>query len=121
MSQSDLILAPESLEALLGMMGDLAPVLGPRAAGGLAKVRAHLEQAVAARHLGERQGALRAITHAMRELSELAGLLDPEEAAMMRAIAGQFEAALRRGDPGDAARSVDVMRQRSGAAPKPKE
>jgi hypothetical protein len=117
----ELILAPESLEALLGTLGDLGPVLGPQAAGGLAAVRSHLERAAAARRAGERDRALGAIGDAMRDLAALADLLGPEEATMMRAIAARFQGALRRGDAGEAARSVDMMRERSGATPRPKD
>ncbi len=53
-----------------------------------------------------------------RAFEELADTLDPQEAAMMRAIAGQFEQALRRGDAAHAADSVDAMRKRSGAVKK---
>jgi hypothetical protein len=118
MAREDLVLAPESLEALLGGLGDLAPVLGPHAAPGLATVRARLEEAAAARRRGDRDAAVTATLAAMRGLAELATGLDAQEAAMMRGIASRFESALKRGDPGEAAQSVDLMRQRSGAVPK---
>jgi hypothetical protein len=118
MAREDLILAPESLEALLGGLGDLQHALGPGAAAGLASVRKRLQEAVTARQDGDRDRAVAAITAAMRELAELATALDPQEAAMMRAIATQFETALRQGDPGSAVESVDRMRERSGAVKK---
>jgi hypothetical protein len=118
MAREDLILAPETLEAILGGLGDLAPALGPEAARGLEAVRARLLEAQAAREGGDRDRAIAAITHAMRELAELAQAIDPAEASMMRAIAGQFDSALRRGDAGQAAKSVDLMRERSGARKK---
>jgi hypothetical protein len=118
MAQSDLILAPESLEALLGGLGEIVTALGPSAAGGMAAVRARLEAAVAARHAGERDRCIAEITAAMQALAGLADALDPREAALMRAVASQFEGALRRGDAAEAAQSVDRMRDRSGARKK---
>lgn len=113
-----MILAPESLEALLGGLGDVAVALGPAARGGIGTVRTYLEQALAARQAGDRYRAVAAVTGAMRALAGLADALDPREAAVMRAIAGQFEVALRHGDSGGAVQSVDVMRERSGARKK---
>jgi hypothetical protein len=118
MARDDLLLAPESLEALLAGLRDLAVVFGPQAAPGLARVRGRLEQAVAAQKAGRRDEAVTEITAAMRLLAELAATLDPQEAAMMRAMAAQFEGALARGDAAHAAESVDAMRKRSGAVKK---
>jgi hypothetical protein len=118
MSREELILAPESLEALAHGLGDLATALGPQAGPGLSAVRARLDEAVAARRDGDRDRAVAAITAAMLELARLADVLDSGEAAMMRAVAAQFETALRRGDAGVAAQSVNVMRERSGARKK---
>jgi hypothetical protein len=118
MSREDLILAPESLEALVSGLGDLGPALGPGAAPGLEAVRMRLREAIAARGDGDRDRAVAAITAAMRELARLADALDPREAAMMRAVAQQFETALRRGDSGQASQSVNLMRERSGARKK---
>src|SRR5690554_5238834 len=102
MAQEDLLLAPESLEALIQGIGDLRLALGPEAADGLAAVRAQLERALAARRDGDRDRAISEILGAMGRLSELAVHLDPEEAKMMRAIAGQFESALRAGRAAEA-------------------
>jgi len=118
MAREDLLLAPETLEALVAGLGDLALALGPQAAPGLARVRATLEQALAAQKAGDAARAIGAITGAMHLLAELATTLDPQEAAMMRAIAGQFESSLRRGDSAHAADSVDTMRKHSGAVKK---
>jgi len=118
MSREDLLLAPESLEALIAGLGDIALALGPQAAPGLAGVRDRLQQAVGARKTGDTARAIAEITAAMRLLAALAETLDPQEAAMMRAIAGQFESALRRGDAAHAADSVDTMRKHSGAVKK---
>ncbi len=118
MAREDLLLAPESLEALIAGLGDLGLAFGPQAAPGLAKVRTQLETALAARKGGDTARAVEAITAAMRTLAELADVLDPREAAMMRALAGQFEGALKRGDAAHAAGHVDEMRKHSGAVKK---
>ncbi|MEW6272589.1 MAG: hypothetical protein AB1689_25195 [Thermodesulfobacteriota bacterium] len=118
MAKEDLLLAPESLEALIAGLAELGVVFGPQAAPGLAQVRGRLEHAVAAQRAGQRERAITEITAAMRLLAELASTLDPQEAAMMRALAGQFESALARGDAAHAAESVDAMRRRSGAVKK---
>lgn len=118
MAREDLLLAPESLEALIAGLGDLGPAFGPQAAPGLAQVRSLLEAALGARKAGDTARAIEGITSAMRTLAGLADALDPREAAMMRAIAGQFEGALRRGDAAHAAENVDQMRKHSGAVKK---
>lgn len=118
MAVEDLILGPESLEALIEGLGEIALALGSGAAAGLAAVEADLRTALAARAAGDQSGALTAISAAMSRLAGLADLLDPAEAAMMRAVARQFDQALRRNDPGDAARSLTLMRERSGARKK---
>jgi hypothetical protein len=118
MAREDLILGPDTLEALVDGLGDLRLALGPRAEPGLDAVRTDLRRALAAREAGDRDASVEGITAAMRRLAGLADLLDPAEAAMMRAVAAQFEVALRRGEAADAARSVDLMRERSGARKK---
>jgi hypothetical protein len=118
MAKDDLLLAPETLDALCAGIVELGPALGAQAAPGLARVKATLEQAIAARRDGDTARAVQAITVAMQQLVELASTLDPQEAAMMRAIAGQFTSSLQRGDAAHAADSVDTMRKRSGATKK---
>ena len=118
MAREDLILGPDTLEALVDGLGDLRLALGPRAEPGLDAVRTDLRRALAAREAGDRDASVEGITAAMRRLAGLADLLDPAEAAMMRAVAAQFEVALRRGEAADAARTVDLMRERSGAKKK---
>jgi hypothetical protein len=115
MAREDLLLAPESLETLIAGLGDLAPAFGADALPGLARVRATLEEAVAAQRRGDRANAIVQITAAMRGLAELATRLDPQEAAAMSGLASQFERALRGGDAPSAAQSVERMRERSGA------
>lgn len=118
MAREELLLAPESLEALIAGLSDLGVVFGAQAAPGLAKVRERLETALAARKAGDVARAVEAIASAMHTLAELADALDPREAAMMRAIAGQFTSALQRGDAAHAAEQVDTMRKQSGAVKK---
>lgn len=115
MAHDDLILAPENLQMLLQGLDGLAPVLGPEAGAELGRVRNSIETALAAQADGRDADAIGAITAAMRELVGLAARMDPAEAAMMRAVAGGFEAALSRGDAAGAAESVDTMRVHSGA------
>jgi hypothetical protein len=118
MAREDLLLAPESLEQMVAGLADLGPALGPAAAPGLARVRSKLEAAIAAQRDGNRALAVGHITAAMRDLAELAVLLDPAEAAAMTAMARQFEGALRGGDEPTAAQSIERMRERSGAVKK---
>ena len=118
MAREDLLLAPESLEALIAGFGDLVTALGPEAAAGLAGVREGLERAVAARDDGRRDAAVVEILNAMQNLARLAGALDPAEAQAMQALAATFQSALAGGDAAHAAESVDTMRQRSGAVKK---
>jgi hypothetical protein len=56
----------------------------------------------------------------MDSLTSLAENLDPAEAAMMRAMARGFRAALLRGDYAGAKESAAVMRQKSGAVERKK-
>jgi hypothetical protein len=118
MAREELLLAPESLEALIAGLADLGVVFGTQAAPALAQVRERLEAALAARKAGDVARAVEGITAAMRTLAELANALDPREAAMMRAIAAQFTGALQRGDAAHAAEQVDTMRKQSGAVKK---
>jgi hypothetical protein len=53
----------------------------------------------------------------MHELATLADALDPAEAALMRAAAQHFGAALARGEVGEMERTRELMRERSGARP----
>jgi hypothetical protein len=114
-ASEDLILAPENLMTLLQGLDGLGPALGPEAAENLGRVRESIEAALAAQADGRKPDAFTAITQAMRELVNLATRMDPAEAALMRAVAGQFELALQKGDSDHAAASVDRMREHSGA------
>lgn len=115
MAADDLILAPENLQVLLQGLDGLRPVLGPEAAPGLEKVREQLQQALVAQADARPRDALSSITLAMGQLVQLANLMDPSEAAIMKAVAAQFEHAMHQGNLGDAAESLDQMRERSGA------
>ena len=115
MASEDLILAPENLQVLLQGLDGLKPVLGAEAAPGLERVRERLQEALAAQADSRTPDALASITLAMRELVELASRMDPAEAAIMQAVAARFEQAMHQGNLGDAAESVDQMRERSGA------
>ncbi|MEO2167264.1 MAG: hypothetical protein ABGY42_03930 [bacterium] len=115
MASDDLILAPENLMTLMQGLDGLGPALGPEAAANLGRVREAIETALAAQADGRKPDAYAAITRAMRELVKLATKMDPAEAALMQAVAGQFEMALQQGDKAHAAASVDRMREHSGA------
>ncbi len=118
MAREDLLLAPESLEALITGLGDIKTALGPSAGPGLERVRQGLEAAVAARADGRTEQAVQSILAAMQDLAALAGTLGPAEQAAMQAVAANFQSALRRGDAGHAAESVNSMREQSGAVKK---
>ncbi len=118
MAREDLLLAPESLEALIAGFGDLATALGPHAGAGLGRIKARLEQAVSMRGDGRVEEAVGQVLTAMQELAQLATTLDPAEAQAMQALASTFQSALRGGKPANAAESVDAMRERSGAKKK---
>jgi hypothetical protein len=118
MAREDLLLAPESLEALISGFGDLAMALGPKAAAGLGGIKARLEHAVALRQDGKPDEAVAEVLAAMQGLAQLATVLDPAEAEAMKMLAGSFQSALKGGQAGHAAESVDSMRKRSGAVKK---
>ncbi len=118
MAREDLLLAPESLEALIAGFGDLATALGPAAAAGLGAIKVRLERAVTLRGDGRSQEAVAEVLGAMQALAQLAVSLDPAEAEAMQALAGTFQSALQGGKPAHAAESVDSMRKKSGAVKK---
>ena len=112
---SHLIEFPEALEAFFSRIGELKVILGPRAAGGVDGLEALMREGLAARDRGDSATALSRISQAMSRLAELAGESDAAEAPMLRAMAEQFAAALRRGSLGDARAAAEVMRARSGS------
>ena len=112
---SHLIEFPEALEAFFSRIGELKVILGPRAAAGVDGLEALMREGLAARDRGDSATALSRIGQAMSRLAELAGESDAAEAPMLRAMAEQFAAALRRGSLGDATAAAEVMRARSGS------
>ena len=112
---SHLIEFPEALEAFFSRIGELKVILGPRAAAGVDGLEALMREGLAARDRGDSATALSRIGQAMSRLAELAGESDAAEAPMLRAMAEQFAAALRRGSLGDARAAAEVMRARSGS------
>lgn len=118
MAREDLLLAPESLEALIAGFDELGTALGPQAAAGLGGIKVQLERAVQLRQDGRQDEAVAEILAAMQGLAQLAVSLDPAEAQAMQAIAANFQSAMLGGKPAHAAESVDSMRKKSGAVKK---
>ena len=106
---------PAGLEDLIAGLGELEPLFGESAGAVIPTVRARLSEAMAARDRGDPVATMRAIGAAMEELARLADRLDPEDAMLMRAVAGRFQAALLRGDEPEAKQGLDSMFERSGA------
>jgi len=106
---------PEALEALVARLGDLESAFGPSVRPVLDAVRDGLVAAMAARDRGDIPAAIRSIGTAMDRLAAYADRMDPSDAAMMRAVAHSFRAALLRGDNAGAKESAAVMFARSGA------
>jgi hypothetical protein len=105
---------PEALGTLLTRLPELEIALGPQAKPGLESLRLSLQEAVMAHTTGDVPRATACIGKAMDTLSQLAALLDPQEAMMMRILATQFHQALGRGDDSEARRVSDFMREKSG-------
>jgi len=106
--------ADELFIKLADGLRELEVVIGERARPVIAGVRAEIEQVLARLSSGDALGALESIRHAMERLASLGSQLDPEEGAMMRAIAARFSAALFAGDRGVAKETIGVMRRRAG-------
>ena len=111
---------PEALETLLTRLPELQVVLGPQAKGGVEAVQLLLQEAIAARADSDIPRAMRCIGKAMDTLSQLAKILDPQEALIMRMLAAQFRQALQGGDTGEARQVSDLMRKKSGTTLKKK-
>lgn len=117
---SHLISFPEALEVFFGRMHELKLLLDPREAGNVGQVETLLREALAARGRGDVPAAVARIGQAMDRLAALAGTGDPQEGAMMRAMAEHFRQALVRGAIGDAREAAETMRQRSGSTITPR-
>ncbi len=106
---------PSALEHLIDGLSELQTVLGDAARQAIPIVQARLTEAMAARDRGDPVTSMRAIAAAMEQLATLADRLDPQEGAMMRAVATHFQTALMRGDLPEMKQGLDVMFDRSGA------
>jgi len=104
-----------ALEDLIAGLGELERLFGDAARAVVPAVQARLTEALAARDRGDPVATLQAIAAAMQQLAQLADRLDPDDAMLMRAVAGRFQAALLRGEMPEAKRDLDVMFERSGA------
>lgn len=111
---------PEALEAFFTRLPELAVVLGPGSAAGLARVQALVREGLAARDRGDVAAAVERVLDAMRAFAEVAAGSGAPEAPMLAAMADRFAVALRRGAIGDAQRAADVMRKESGGRLLPK-
>lgn len=112
---------PTAIEQVIEGLAELENVLGESARGALPVVRAKLTEAMSARDRGDPVATMRAIGEAMERLAGLADRVDPQEAALMRTIAGNFQHALLRGDLSQAKQGLGVMFDRSGAREKKKD
>lgn len=109
-----------ALEKVIAGLAELEVVLGTQVRPVISAVRATLVGAMAARDRGDVPAAMQRIGDAMDRLTRLADTLDPGEAALMRALAQNFRAALARGDEAHAKRDAAVMLQKSGAVERKK-
>src|SRR5438132_235783 len=98
MAHKDELEISAALESVALRLDDLQSVLGSHVAPALASVRAALISAMAARDRGDMPATVRQISDAMDRLTALADQLDPDDAALMRAVADTFRTALLRGD-----------------------
>lgn len=106
---------PVDLETVVSRLGELEVVLGSEIGPLLAEVRTTLIAAMAARDRGDLPAALGEIGRGMDRLTTAAERLDPAEAALMRALAQTFRAALLRGDDGAVKQTTAAMFAKSGA------
>lgn len=111
---------PIALESVVSRLGELEVVLGAQAGPTVAAVRAVLTTAMAARDRGDMPAAIAQIGQAMDQLAGLADGLDAAEAALMRALAQTFRAALLTGDTARARESTAAMFEKSGATERKK-
>jgi hypothetical protein len=105
---------PDSFLQLIDRLGELEVVIGPQARPAVAELRDKLREAGAARQRGDVPGALAIIAQSMERLAALAGSMDGEEGAMMRAISASFAQALGVGDQGAVKQALETMRTKAG-------
>lgn len=111
-----------ALEGLLLHLDDLGAVFGPGSRHVIDALRQAVVEAVAARDRGDSPAAVKIIGAAMDRVAQLADeMVDPSEAALMRAVAQSFRSALLRGDQAEAAQAAAVMMRRSGAVEREKD
>jgi len=115
MGAADEHAVPVAIEQVVAGLEEMETVLGAAARPALGAVRDGLAQAMAARDRGDSDLAFERIGDAMRRLASAASVLDPAEAALMRAVAERFRALLCRRDTAGARRQADEMFLRSGA------
>ncbi len=106
---------PTAIEHVVDAISELETVLGEAGRQVIPIIQVRLAEAMAARDRGDPVATVKAIRAAMEQLAALADRLDPQEAAMMRAAAEHFGAALLRGDLPEAKQGMDVMFERAGA------
>jgi hypothetical protein len=104
-----------ALEDLIAGLAELEHLFGEPARAVIPVVQARLTEAAAARDRGDPVATLQAIAAAMEQLAQLADRLDPNDAMLMRAVAGRFQGALLRGELPEAKQDLDLMFERSGA------
>jgi len=103
------------LALIAARLDELETLFGTKARPAIARLRASLLEALAARDRGDAPGALRSLRGGMDELARVVDDVDPQEAASMKILAAALEGALGRGE-GDAARRIATdMLRRSGA------
>lgn len=112
---SHLVEFPEALEVFFTRIGEITAALGPGKAEGVRALEAHVQEGLAAREQGDVPRAIGAIVRAMELLAELAGDDPRLDGPMLRAMAGQFRAAMARGALGEAKVSAEAMRVQSGS------
>lgn len=117
---SHLIDFPEALEAFFSRIGELRHALGPKGAERIGAIEATIAEGLAARDRGDRATALARIVSAMEQLAAAAADSGTPEAAMLRAMADRFRAAVSHADVSSAKDAADVMRVQSGSSVHPK-
>lgn len=111
---------PTAIEHVVDAVSELETVLGEAGRQAIPFIQARLAEAMAARDRGDPVATVKAIRAAMEQVAAVADRLDPQEAAVMRAVAEHFATALLGGDLPEAKQGMDVMFERSGACERKK-